>query len=223
MSSCGHGSDSPSWNALASLGTGGENLMIWTTLIGVEELASVIDNCVVVDCRHELLDLERGRQAYGEAHIPGAFFLHQDEDLAGEKTGRNGRHPLPTRAGLSARRPRSAWTRIASSSPTTEGSGHTAGRLWWLARWLGHERVAVLDGGIAAWKKAGIRSPTRPPTPRAAAILPSARRSTRCATPPSWCAISIPARCWCLMPERRSATVAKSSRSTRWPAASRDR
>ena len=77
--------------------------MAWTTLISVDELATRIDDCVVIDCRHELTDPTAGPAAYARGHIPGARFLHQDHDLAGPKTGRNGRHPLPAPRGPAIR------------------------------------------------------------------------------------------------------------------------
>ena len=67
-------------------------------LISTQELADRCGdaNVLICDCRHDLMDLEKGRRAYAEGHIPGAHFLHLDEDLSGKKTGKNGRHPLPT-------------------------------------------------------------------------------------------------------------------------------
>ncbi|MBA2689935.1 MAG: sulfurtransferase, partial [Burkholderiales bacterium] len=66
-------------------------------LVTTQELADRLSNAniVVCDCRHDLTDLEKGRLAYAEGHIPGAHFLHQDQHLSGKKTGKNGRHPLP--------------------------------------------------------------------------------------------------------------------------------
>ncbi|MCL4744884.1 MAG: sulfurtransferase [Burkholderiaceae bacterium] len=127
----------------------------WTTTIQPEELATVIDHCVVVDCRHDLFDLEAGRRAYADAHIPGAHFLHQDEDLAGATNGRNGRHPLPEPADLAARLRAIGLCRDQQLVAYDDQGGMLASRLWWLARWIGHSRVAVLDGGIGAWKRAG--------------------------------------------------------------------
>jgi thiosulfate/3-mercaptopyruvate sulfurtransferase len=129
--------------------------MAWTTLVSADELAQAIDGCIVVDCRHDLVDPAAGRRAYAEAHIPGARFLAMDDDLSGAKTGRNGRHPMPGR---------DAVRRTLESIGLTDDrqlvcydgqGGMMAARLWWMARWAGHERVAVLDGGIAAWRKAG--------------------------------------------------------------------
>ncbi|MGE5616531.1 MAG: rhodanese-like domain-containing protein, partial [Bacillota bacterium] len=66
-------------------------------LVTTEEMAGHLDDpkWVLFDARHDLGDVDKGRRLYAEGHIRGAYFLHTDEDLSGEKTGRNGRHPLP--------------------------------------------------------------------------------------------------------------------------------
>lgn len=110
----------------------------------------------IFDCRHDLKQTEYGHQAYARGHIPGAQFLHLDRDLSGPTTGRNGRHPLPD--------PEVFATKMAACGVNfntqvvaydNEG-GIFASRLWWMLRWLGHTRVAVLDGGLAGWKRAGL-------------------------------------------------------------------
>ncbi len=124
-----------------------------TTLVTAEELEAHLfdrDWCVV-DCRHDLLDFEAGWRAYRAGHIPGATFANVEEDLSGEKTGRNGRHPLPNREDLVE--VLRDWgidddTQIVAYDAH---GGQFAVRLWWLARWLGHAKVAVLDGGWQAW------------------------------------------------------------------------
>ena len=125
-------------------------------LISALELAGVIDQCVVIDVRHDLLKPALGRQGYDEAHLPGAFFLSQDTDLAGAKTGKNGRHPLPDRDQLAARLAQCGLSSGQKLIAYDAQGGMYAARLWWLARWLGHTQVAVLDGGIAAWQRAGF-------------------------------------------------------------------
>lgn len=123
-----------------------------TLLVSADELASHSE-WRLFDCRHDLKNTEYGRQAYAKAHIPGALFLHLDEDLSGEKTGVNGRHPLPA-VDAFARKMSSCGVddSIQVVAYDNEG-GIFASRLWWMLRWLGHERVAVLDGGLAGWKR----------------------------------------------------------------------
>lgn len=123
-------------------------------LVGADEVAAHPE-WRVFDCRHDLKNTEYGRQAYARGHLPGALFLHLDDDLSGPKTGANGRHPLPAVevfARLMSERGVDAQTQVVAYD--NEG-GIFAARLWWMLRWLGHERVAVLDGGLAGWKRAG--------------------------------------------------------------------
>lgn len=128
----------------------------YTTLISADQLAERIDHCVVIDCRHDLFNHDAGFAAYEEGHIPGAFFLHQDDDIAGTKTGKNGRHPLPTRDELEGVFQR-LGLKPGQQLVVYDGSaGTTAARLWWMAKWLGHAHAALLDGGLAAWIKAGF-------------------------------------------------------------------
>ena len=107
----------------------------------------------IFDCRHDLKNTEYGRQAYARGHIPGALFLHLDEDLSGTADGSNGRHPLPGIADF-ARRMSGCGVDAATQVVVYDNEGGIfASRLWWLLRWLGHERVALLDGGLAGWKR----------------------------------------------------------------------
>jgi len=124
-----------------------------TTLVTVEELEAHLfdhDWCVV-DCRHDLIDLEAGWRAYLAGHIPGATFANLEEDLSGEKTGTNGRHPLPKREDLVAVFRDWGIDNHTQIVAYDAHGGQFAVRLWWLARWLGHAKVAVLDGGWQAW------------------------------------------------------------------------
>ena len=139
--------------------------MTWTTLISAEELGIAIDRCVVIDCRHDLLKPQTGIDAYTEGHIPGARFLSQDTDLAGPKTGRNGRHPLPDRETLAARLRACGLNRDQQLVAYDAHGGMYAARLWWLARWLGHAPVAVLDGGLEAWRRERLPVSTELPAP----------------------------------------------------------
>ena len=139
----------------------------WTTLVSADELAGAIDDCVVVDCRHDLLDHGAGRRAYDEGHIPSAFFMDMEHELSGPKTGRNGRHPLPDREALRARLAAFGLHDDRQLVAYDAHGGAMAGRLWCLARWLGHRKVAVLDGDLRAWRAAGYPLGTEP------AVLPA--------------------------------------------------
>lgn len=136
----------------------------YTTLISVEDLATRIDSCVVIDCRHVLTDADAGQKAYAAGHIPGAFFLHQDHDLAKHGDGSTGRHPLPEPNELRAKLADLGLTPGKQLVVYDDQGGAQAGRLWWLARWLGHDEVAVLDGGLPAWQEAGYPITTDMPT-----------------------------------------------------------
>lgn len=130
---------------------------IHTTLVDGATLAARLGDpaWVVVDCRHDLADPAAGEAAYARGHIPGAVFLHLDRDLSAAKNGRNGRHPLPDIATLAAALGRAGIGAGVQVVAYDDCSGMMAGRLWWLLRWLGHEAVALLDGGLPAWTAAG--------------------------------------------------------------------
>src|SRR5687767_8168855 len=121
-----------------------------TTLVLTQELAAHRE-WRVFDCRHDLANAALGEQQYREAHIPGALFAHLERDLSAAKTGRNGRHPLPDPKEFVK------WIESTGLAPHDQvvcydaGNGAMAARLWWMLRWIGHEAVAVLDGGLAKW------------------------------------------------------------------------
>ena len=125
-------------------------------LVSAEELSAHLGdaNWRVFDCRHDLRDLEYGAKGYAKAHIPGALFLHLDRDLSGPTTGRNGRHPLPDVDAFAARMSACGVGADTQVVAYDNEANAFASRLWWLLRWLGHDKVAVLDGGLAGWKRA---------------------------------------------------------------------
>jgi thiosulfate/3-mercaptopyruvate sulfurtransferase len=110
---------------------------------------------IVVDCRFTLTDPPAGRAAYDRGHIPGARYANLDDDLARHPSAQEGRHPLPDPAQFTATLGRWGIDRNATVVAYDEASGAVAARLWWLLKWLGHRRCAVLDGGLAAWQSAG--------------------------------------------------------------------
>jgi thiosulfate/3-mercaptopyruvate sulfurtransferase len=129
--------------------------MPYTTLVSTAQLARHIDDpeWVVIDCRHDLASPDAGAREYAGGHVPGARFLHLDRDLAAPVTGKNGRHPLPDPQ-VFMRTLENAG--VASDKQVIAYDGQTgvyAARLWWMLRWLGHESVAVLDGGYGKWTR----------------------------------------------------------------------
>jgi len=129
----------------------------YDTLVDIETLRAHLHDpaWVVIDCRHSLANFAAGRAAYEEAHIPGAAFADIERDLSGEKTGRNGRHPLPEPRAFARFLGEIGADERSQIVAYDEGAGMFAARCWMLARYLGHARIAVLDGGFAAWERSG--------------------------------------------------------------------
>jgi thiosulfate/3-mercaptopyruvate sulfurtransferase len=129
-----------------------------TTLIEPAELSRHLGDAdwAIVDCRFDLARPEWGAQAFAASHIPHAHYAHLDQDLSGPRTARSGRHPLPQVEVLAATFGRLGIDERVQVIAYDQGSGAYAARLWWLLRWLGHTRVAVLNGGLAAWERAGL-------------------------------------------------------------------
>lgn len=128
-------------------------------LIDATALAARLDDpdLVVVDCRFNLMDPAAGPRAYAAAHLPGARYAHLDEDLAGPVASTSGRHPLPTPVAFAASLAR--WGVRPDSyvvAYDAAGGAMAAARLWWLLRWVGHARAAVLDGGLPDWQRRGL-------------------------------------------------------------------
>jgi thiosulfate/3-mercaptopyruvate sulfurtransferase len=128
--------------------------MPFTTLISTENLAGHLDDpaWAIVDCRFDLADTDWGEQQYLAGHLPGAAYAHLDRDLSGPKTGTNGRHPLPEIETFKARLGQWGIGPGVQVVAYDQDNGMYASRLWWLLRFLGHEAVAVLDGGVAKWR-----------------------------------------------------------------------
>lgn len=123
------------------------------TLIETDELArhSHDPEWMVIDVRNNLADPEAGRHAYLHSHIPGAFFLHLDRDLSAEKTGSNGRHPLPSAAQFSQRLRAIGVDQGKMIAIYDDAGGMFAARLWWMLRWCGIYSAAVVNGGWQKW------------------------------------------------------------------------
>lgn len=119
---------------------------------------------VIVDCRFQLSDPEAGRREYDAGHVPGAVFADLERDLSGPITvGVTGRHPLPSPEALAGKL--RTWGVCSTSRVIAydAAQGALAARLWWLLRWLGHDSVAVVDGGYPAWLAAGGEPSRRVP------------------------------------------------------------
>lgn len=129
----------------------------------------------VFDCRHDLANPGYGEQAYAKGHIPGAFFLHCDRNLSGPLTGKNGRHPLPDPEVFAAKLRACGVSRDTQVVAYDNEASAFASRLWWMLRWLGHDRVAVLDGGLAAWRRAKLALTTEVPSVAAGDFVPRPR------------------------------------------------
>jgi thiosulfate/3-mercaptopyruvate sulfurtransferase len=146
---------------------------MYTTLIEAAALAPHVNDAdwVIVDCRHDLVNLAAGREAYAAGHLPNALFADMEHELSGAKRDISGafrgRHPLPEK---------DAFIELLRGWGVNEGTqvvaydahgGMYAARLWWMLRWVGHEAVAVLDGGVPAWQAAGLPLSTDAAAPRA--------------------------------------------------------
>lgn len=127
--------------------------MPYTTLVDTDELAKHLGDpsWVVFDCRFTLTDPDAGLRAYNDGHIPGARYVHLDNDLSSPVTESTGRHPLPDPQQLAARL--GAWGVDANKQVVVydDTFGAMAVRMWWLLRWLGHDAVALLDGVFPKW------------------------------------------------------------------------
>jgi thiosulfate/3-mercaptopyruvate sulfurtransferase len=128
--------------------------LAFRTLIGTGDLAAHLEDSqwIAVDCRFQLADAAWGEREYLTAHIPGATYAHLNNDLSGPLTGTNGRHPLPDPHVLVQTLIRLGIGTGMQVVAYDQDNGMFASRLWWLLRWIGHDDVAVLDGGFRKWK-----------------------------------------------------------------------
>ncbi len=126
-------------------------------LIGPEELIARLDDpeLRVVDARFELSDPAYGAAAYAEGHVPGAVHLDLDEDLSAPPGVHGGRHPLPDMTELVSKLSRLGIGQQHEVVVYDQSGTMFAARAWWLLRYAGHDRVRVLDGGLAAYLAAG--------------------------------------------------------------------
>lgn len=160
--------------------------MNYKTLISTEELLPHLEDptWLVVDCRFDLDQQDSGDAAYLKGHIPGALYVDLERDLSAPTTGSNGRHPLPSVEALTALFSQlgiDVGTQIVAYDAS---GGAFAARFWWSLRYMGHDAIAVLDGGIPAWISRGLPlragAESRPPVifrsnPRSAMLVNAAK------------------------------------------------
>ncbi len=162
--------------------------MSWTCLVPAEDVAAAIaarePDLAIVDCRFTLGAPDAGARAWQTARLPGAVYAHLDRDLSAHASPSQepahpcadfstragaGRHPLPSAEAFARRLGDWGITpshRVAAYDDA--GGALAAARLWWLLKLLGHERAAVLDGGIARWRALSLPLDIGFPTPRPA-------------------------------------------------------
>jgi thiosulfate/3-mercaptopyruvate sulfurtransferase len=152
---------------------------MYTTLVSTDVLAAHPGEWAVIDCRFDLQNEQWGREEYRMAHIPGAVYASLNDDLSAPRTGAGGRHPLPSVETLAALFGRLGIDRTTQVVAYDQDAGSFASRLWWSLRYLGHDTVAVLDGGWARWSREGRPtrggSEVRPPVTFAPAPKPGMR------------------------------------------------
>ena len=138
----------------------------FTTLISADQLRAALAAApgtgpapVIIDTRFDLGDAGAGESSWRAGHLAGSIYLHLERDLSGPKAGTDGvfkgRHPLPARAAFAATLGRCGIAPATQVVALDAQGGIYAARLWWMLRWIGHAAVAVLDGGLAAWRAAG--------------------------------------------------------------------
>lgn len=151
-------------------------------LVTPDWLAQHLDDprVVVVDCRFALADPHQGQQQYNASHIPGAWYLDLNQDLSSPAQAHGGRHPLPDLGAFSQRL--SAMGIVSNGEKSTlvvaydDSRFAFAARLWWLLRYLGHDNVAVLDGGWSGWEQSGQPTSTAIPQQRQGDFIPNPRQ-----------------------------------------------
>jgi thiosulfate/3-mercaptopyruvate sulfurtransferase len=150
-----------------------------TNLVDVHWLAEHLDdpNLVIIDTRFSLAQPDSGRAQYQEGHIPDAYYLNLNQDLSQSVQTHGGRHPLPDWDTFTAKLNQLGIHSASPSGPTRiviydDSRFAFAARLWWMLRYLGHENVSLLDGGISAWKSAGLPLSQAVPSERKGSFTP---------------------------------------------------
>lgn len=146
--------------------------MTYTTIVARDTLERHLSDpaWIIFDCRFNLADPTAGEQAYRESHIPNARYAHLEADLSGPKTAQTGRHPLPDPETLARKLGEWGVDNRKQVIAYDDAGGAMAARLWWLMRWLGHDAVAVLDGGFRRWREEQRPLSAEPPCVKSAAF-----------------------------------------------------
>ena len=135
---------------------------MYSTLISVEQLTNLVSSSekslMIFDCTFDLMKPELGQQQFDESHIPGAIYVNLDKHLSSKNdlaAASGGRHPLPSRETFAAWLSNIGFTNAHQAVVYDRNGVNYCGRLWWMLKWVGHDAVAVLDGGLQAWQAAG--------------------------------------------------------------------
>ena len=152
----------------------------YTTLITVDQLKTLqrtdppgAPGLMVFDCSFDLMNPEAGEAAYTSAHIAGSVYVHLDRDLS-DKSGQGvngGRHPLPSRDKFAAWLGRIGFDNAMQAVVVDRQGANYCGRLWWMLKWVGHDNVALLDGGFQAWQATELVTSALPPARPATAFV----------------------------------------------------
>jgi thiosulfate/3-mercaptopyruvate sulfurtransferase len=135
-----------------------------TSLINANDLLSLQCDKIIFDCRFDLMKPEAGQQEYDAEHIEGAIYVNLDEVMSSPITASSGRHPLPSKEAFAAFLSSCGVNKKTQLIAYDNSAGLFAARFWWMCRWIGHESVAILDGGINAWKQQGGKITADVPT-----------------------------------------------------------
>lgn len=135
---------------------------MYTTLISPQQLSELLSSgkpCLVFDCSFELMDPAAGERQYLETHIPGAVRADLNRDLSASSDAADvasgGRHPLPSREAFAAWLGSQGFDNSMQAVVYDRQCVNYCGRLWWMLKWVGHDAVAVLNGGLQAWQAHG--------------------------------------------------------------------
>jgi thiosulfate/3-mercaptopyruvate sulfurtransferase len=144
---------------------------MYTTLVSAEELKALQSSgaaLMVFDCSFDLMNPAAGEEQYRQAHIPGAVYAHLDNALSDKGTvdpdgthhphpdaASGGRHPLPSREKFAMWLSSVGFANDMQAVVYDRNGSLYCGRLWWMLKWMGHDAVAVLDGGLQAWQASG--------------------------------------------------------------------